>query len=47
MDVAQIDEDAPILDALVIPDGMIVSRMEVWVHGRLWEWEKIDWTGYS
>jgi len=36
--------DQPILDAILkdLPDGVTVARLEVWVHGRLWEWEKVN-----
>lgn len=38
----EVAEDRPILDALKLPEEMAICRMEVFVHGRLYEWERIE-----
>lgn len=37
----EVEADQAILSQFVVPDGAIMHRAEVYVHGRLWYWEEV------
>ena len=43
----EVDEDQPILAALVVPEGMSLVRAQAFIHGRRWEYESISIETYE
>jgi len=36
--------DIALLSKINIPEGVTINRMTVWVHGREWEWQRVNAT---